>query len=186
MQFPSHCRSFVACFAVSLFLSGPGLNAQYAPPSQPEVHRTADQILAALSPDPNDTRGLGRIDAPNGQAQAPDTPKATLLVEFEAETDRLTVQGMRTLQQLALAMQQPQLQGASFQIASHAFAEGDPQLQVRTTRRAQVIAEHLAGFYNIDIYRLNSIGMGAQMMINTQNWTDPINNRIEVFNMSAG
>jgi len=173
----------LAVFCAACFAGEAGFS-QYATPSVQAVQSSPTDILQALLPKATDgSRGVNRTQ-PTSEMSA-EAPKATLLIAFEENTGRLTVEGMRTIAALAQAMQDPRLQGAKFQIAAHGFAAADPQLQTRTSRRAQIVAEHLAGFYNIDIYNLSSIGLGAQYLVNPGDSNDPLNNRIEVFNLSA-
>ena len=174
------CGAFVIGLS-ALSLAGPA-QAQYAAPQIPTFHVSAEDMRAALLP-VSENRGVGRVkdNAPNSTG----APKATLMVSFEDGTDRLTVEGMKTLRTLAFVLQDPGLSNADLQIAVHAYAAGDPQLQIRTTRRAQTIAEHLAGFYSVDPARLAPLGLGAQHLVNATNPADPMNNRIEIFNLSA-
>lgn len=161
-----------------------GAQAQYAAPAAPTVHATAEQILAALLPKEEATRGIKRDQT--GFAPPTDAPKATILVSFDEETNWLSVEGMKTLRELSVALMDPKLQNSAFQIAAHGYAAGDPQLQVKTARRAQMISEHLAAFYAIDVSRLQPIGVGAQNVLNLNAPEDPINFRIEVFNLPRG
>lgn len=153
-------------------------------PVPPSVQSSAEQIVAALLPAPaggDATRGVQRDQAGN---VLPEAPRATLLVTFEPETDRLTVAGMRSLRELAAALQDPRLAQARFQVVGHGYAQGDPQLQVRTARRAQSVVEHLAGFYSIDFTRLMAAGAGAAFVANPMVPDDPLNKRIEIINLS--
>ena len=176
-------RCTITVIGLVVTASGQSAKAQYQVQERPAIHASATQMRDALLPRTGEMRGVGRTQP---EAASPhQSPTATLVVAFEAGTDRLTLEGMRTLQSLAYALNDSRLQGAQFQIAAHSYTPADPQVQVRTSRRAQTIRAHLAGFYQVDENRLQAIGLGAQHAVNFDNPADPLNDRIEIINMSA-
>lgn len=186
-RFSRGARSLIAFIGISVAAAATvsPAQAQYAAAERPAVQKTTAEILEALLPELVDpkTRGITRDNAAP-QVQL-DAPKATLFVAFEEGTEMLTVEGMRMLRELSTALTDPRLADYHFQIAAHSYATADPQIEVRTTRRAQQIAEHLAAFYQIDIYRLQPIGVGARYVLAAQSPDDPINYRIEVFRIAG-
>ncbi|PWR02453.1 hypothetical protein DKT77_11655 [Meridianimarinicoccus roseus] len=135
-------------------------------------------IAGALSP----TVGTDRSVAA-GQG---DGPSVDLLVGFEGDTHRLTIAGMKTLRTLAAALLDPSLDGMRFDIVGHAFLPNKPAAaQPLSARRAQAVAEHLTGFYDLDPSRFVTVtGAGASSTRST-NPADPMNQRIEIIRAGA-
>lgn len=145
---------------------------------------TIAEIVGGLTPPPAPTRGIKRD---NSGTVLEGLPSVSLVVGFEGNTHRLTVEGMKALRTLAAALNGPGFEGEQFQIAAHAFLPSDPvSSQPVSSRRAQVVAEHLAGFYGIDPTRMRVVGLGATAMHDAGNPADPLNQRIEVTNLGSG
>lgn len=104
-----------------------------------------------------------------------------LLVGFEGNTHILTIAGMKTLRTLATALTDSSLKTAQFAIVAHAYLPRQPGAALPlSTRRAQAIAEHLTGFYNLTANRFSAVtGVGAAE-IRSPNVNDPMNQRIEI------
>jgi outer membrane protein OmpA-like peptidoglycan-associated protein len=115
-----------------------------------------------------------------------DGPSVDLLVGFEGDTHRLTIAGMKTLRTLAAALLDPSLDGVRFDIVGHAFLPNKPAAaQPLSARRAQAVAEHLTGFYDLDPSRFVTVtGAGASSTRST-NPADPMNQRIEIIRAGA-
>lgn len=185
LDHPKSALFFYTLLVLYFVLGSLRAEAQYATAELPSVQNTTAEILDVLLPEQqtDQTRGISR-EAPGSQVDL-DAPKATLLVEFETGTDFLSVNGMKTLRELSLALTDNRLAGYRFQIAAHGYATADPQLQVRTARRAQQIVEHLAAFYPINVGALQPIGVGARYVLNLESPNDPMNFRIEVFRITG-
>lgn len=140
-------------------------------------------IVEGLTPPPGEapTRGIKRD---NAGTVLEGLPSVDVVVGFEGDSHRLTIAGMRALRTLAAALNGPGFAGERFQIAGHSYLPNDPvSSQPVSARRAQVVAEHLAGFYGIDPARMVVVGVGATDLRNSSNPSDPLNQRIEVTNL---
>jgi outer membrane protein OmpA-like peptidoglycan-associated protein len=124
---------------------------------------------------------------PPGWSGAPSdgAPSQDLLVAFEGGTHRLTVHGMTVLRVVGVALRDPRVDHMRVQIAGHAFAPGDPLIgQSLSEKRAQAVADHLAMFYGIAPDVLVPLGYGASRLIDRSNPASPLNQRIQVINLS--
>lgn len=153
------------------------------------VHASSlDQIVNALLPATADSRGLQRAETvqSNAIAQNGSMPTATLIVSFNPEGHILTVDGMRQLRTLAKALEDPRLASSQFQIRAYAYTPSSPGIaQPLSSRRAQSIFEHLDGFYGIGADKVLGIqGLGASD-VNLGNPSDPLNQRVEIVNISV-
>jgi outer membrane protein OmpA-like peptidoglycan-associated protein len=112
-------------------------------------------------------------------------PSQDLLIAFDGNTHRLTVSGMKVLRVLGVALADARLARTRIQIAGHAYLPGDPLLgQTLSLKRAQAVADHLATFYGIAPGRLDPMGYGAARPLDPNAPASPLNQRIEVINLS--
>lgn len=162
-----------------------------APVSAFAQARTVQEIIDALAaPSATSDRGIGRPhsgSAGSAGAAAMDAdgqpPKVQLVVGFDGDTHRLTIEGMKTLRMLAWALGQPELQDARLEVVGHAFVAAAPTASLPVSaRRAQTVAEHLSGFYGVDPSRLTVRGVGA-VEYASPDPADPMNQRIEIVNV---
>lgn len=115
-----------------------------------------------------------------------DFPSVNVNVAFQGDTHILTTEGMRALRTLAVALQDPAMQGQSFQIAAHVFSEGLASAQFPvSTRRAQTVVEHLTVYYGLPVGMLFPVGYGATKPVNTAYPYSPENTRIELINVTS-
>ncbi len=109
--------------------------------------------------------------------------KVQLVVGFDGDTHRLTVEGMKTLRMLAFALKQPELQDVRLEVVGHAFVAAAPTTSLPvSSRRAQTVAEHLSGFYGMAPARLTARGVGS-LEYASPDPADPMNQRIEIVNL---
>ncbi|WP_195822041.1 OmpA family protein [Roseobacter sp. MH60115] len=150
-----------------------------------------DQMVNALLPAPvatSDNRGVKPLAAANATSatQSGALPTARLVVAFDGDSHRLTVEGMKTLRTLAKALEHPDLKGSTFQIMAHAYTPTAPASALPVSaRRAQSVLDHLNGFYGLgsDIF-VGIQGVGATSL-NSANAADPLNQRIEIINTAG-
>ncbi len=147
-------------------------------------HFTLDAMVAALLPVAVE-RGVGRPTGGTASGGIPAAlPTAQLLVNFEGDSPRLTVEGMRTLRTLARALEDPRLAGSRIEVVGHAFIPAAPLSSTPVSaRRAQTVAEHLVGFYGINPALVSSRGVGALQAQGAPE--NPLNQRIEIVNLGG-
>jgi outer membrane protein OmpA-like peptidoglycan-associated protein len=158
---------------------------------------------AAGMPTPNPCGALpaGQSSAPQssepcrrqaGMAPPPpppvETPSVSLNVQFPTGSAELTPEAMRTLDQLGMALRDPQLAGNRFRIEGHTdTVGGDGYNMYLSERRAQAVVAYLVQRYGLPRARLVAIGMGAQgLLVPTPPQTpEQQNRRVLVVNMGA-
>ncbi len=149
---------------------------------------SVDQIVTALLPETSESRGLQRAEtvATTSAIQSGAMPTAKLVVGFVGDGHILTMEGMRQLRTLAKALEDPRLSSSQFQIRAFAYTPNAPAAaQPISSRRAQAVFEHLQGFYGVGVDKILGVqGLGATEL-NSADPIDPLNQRIEIVNISA-
>ena len=119
-------------------------------------------------------------------AAAPSLPSATVKVQFEYDSDRLTPEGVAALVPLGEALQDPRLKDFRFLIAGHTDAKGsDRYNETLSQRRARAVREHLIATYRVEPRRLTAKGFGRRQLADPSRPEDPINRRVEVVNLGG-
>lgn len=112
-----------------------------------------------------------------------DFPSHTMYIPFEKDTHMISYEGMSALRSIAAVMLDPNLKGAKFQVGAH-LAQSSTALPM-SSRRAQVVVEHLTTFYKIPREMLIPVGYGNMKLANPTAPADPLNERIEFINVSS-
>jgi OOP family OmpA-OmpF porin len=160
-----------ASLLVVCSLWGPAALAQ----SNPSV----DEMVKSLSPTPGGpaTRGI-RVGRP---------PEVSLNVLFATGSADLTPQAVQTLDDLGRALTDPALAPYRFRIEGHTDTVGSRDYnKALSDRRAATVASYLAGKFQIDPNRLQSVGMGEDgLLVPTPDQTPEQRNR-RVLVVNAG
>lgn len=112
-----------------------------------------------------------------------DFPSHTMYIPFESGGHMITYEGMSTLRSLAAALLDPKMEGFRFQVGAHLTQSSDALPM--TSRRAQVIVDHLVTFYNIPREMLIPVGYGNMKLANPSLPMDASNERIEFINVTS-
>jgi outer membrane protein OmpA-like peptidoglycan-associated protein len=173
-QFSRNNFAISAIFIIAAFAVSTRATAQIAMPS-------VDGVVQALTTQP-DTRaftpGWSGVSI-NG------APSQDLLVAFDGNTHRITVPGMKVLRVLGVALNDARLARTRLQVAGHVYLSGDPMIgQMLSQQRAQAVADHLSTFYEVAPDRLVPMGYGATRPLDKSNLASPLNQRIEIINLS--
>ncbi|MEE4188143.1 MAG: OmpA family protein [Roseobacter sp.] len=140
---------------------------------------SAGPVVTALS-----SQGALVFDPAAPIPSAFDLPSVDVAVSFDSNSHLLTSEGMTALRSIAFALQEQILANQTFQVASHLVLPNDPNSAVRlSTRRAQVVAEHLSVFYGIPSERLIPVGYGASNLRDPATPSSPLNTRIQFINI---
>jgi len=123
--------------------------------------------------------------APNQQIPGVfDFPVIDISVEFQDGSHMLTTNGMMALRSVAAALQDPRIEADRFQVGGVVVSESDPVGAVRlSSKRAQVVVEHLNTFYDIAPDRLFAVGYGSANPIDPNFPTAATNTRIRLTNL---
>lgn len=188
------CRTVVALFmGASLALGSVAAVAADAPPAA----TTADEFIRGLTAPGAGvrTRGLGLSTgtapaaAPTTQAAAtaPATrPRVRFQVEFAFNSAELSPTATRILDELGRALSSPDLSPFRFQLSGHTDATGRADYNVDLSRRrAQSVRDYLVKNFSIPAARLDTIGLGSQMLLDTANPASGVNRRVEITNLGS-
>ncbi|WP_246337222.1 OmpA family protein [Azospirillum oleiclasticum] len=191
--------TFVALFmGASLALGSVTAMAADAPPAA----TTADEFIRGLvAPPPAPgagvrTRGIalgtGAAPAAPATATAPAAtapaarPRVRFQVEFAFNSAELSPRATQILNELGRALSSPDLSPFRFQLSGHTDATGRADYNVDLSRRrAQAVRDYLVQNFSIPAARLDTIGLGSQMLLDTANPASGVNRRVEITNLGS-
>lgn len=191
-------RNTVVAFfmGASLALGSVAAVAADAPPAA----TTADEFIRGLTAPPPApgagvrTRGiaLGTGAAPAAPAAtapsaAPATrPRVRFQVEFAFNSAELSPKATQILDELGRALSSPDLSPFRFQLSGHTDATGRDDYNVDLSkRRAQAVRDYLVQKFSISGARLDTIGLGSQMLLDPANPRSGVNRRVEITNLGS-
>ena len=115
-------------------------------------------------------------------------PSVNLSVQFATGSAGLTPAATRTLDELGKALSSEALAGFRFRIEGHTDTVGSPEANMALSeQRAQKVVEYLHGKYNVDMGRMEAVGLGeTQLLVPTPDQrSEPRNRRVHVVNLGA-
>lgn len=124
--------------------------------------------------------------APQAAVQA--TPSIDLTVQFRLGSADLTVEAMRTLDELGRALNSDVLAGYRFRIEGHTDTTGSRSLNLSLSQqRAASVASYLQSRFGVAAARLEAVGRGQDALkVQTPDHTpEPRNRRVQVINIGA-
>jgi len=124
--------------------------------------------------------------APQAAVQA--TPSIDLIVQFRLGAADLTVEAMRTLDELGRALNSDVLAGYRFRIEGHTDTTGSRSLNLSLSQqRAASVASYLQSRFGVAAARLEAVGRGQDALkVQTPDQTpEPRNRRVQVINIGA-
>ena len=149
---------------------------------------SSDQLIKELSPPPGTPplrfRGLHVLNSQPGGTGSTQMPAVGLDIKFKLGSAELTDEAKDQVRQLADAMKSEQLSKYHFLVEGHTDSTGRPDANLALSkRRAEAVRSYLVSAYNVPRARLEAIGRGQTMPINTSNPADPANRRVQVVNL---
>lgn len=155
-----------------------------AAPAWAQHNPTVEEMVKSLSPTPGgpQTRGI-RVGQPPAAA-----PAVSLNVLFATGSAELTPQAVQTLNDLGRALTDPTLANFRFRVEGHTDTVGGRDYnRALSDRRANAVAEYLAGRFNVDRSRLQPVGLGQEgLLVPTPDQTpEPRNRRVLVINIGS-
>lgn len=137
--------------------------------------KSADEIKRALSKTPTRALTTRQIEV---------RPTVALTVTFALGSSQLTPQGTAQLDELARALQSPELAEKRYVIDGHTDAKGKPESNLKLSeRRAASAKAYLVDTYGIADERLVTHGYGDTRLANPKDPYDGANRRVEVTEM---
>lgn len=158
---------------------GSGSGSVAAPLSRPSAAAPRRNPGAAQ---PAVAQGGGQ---PAGQQSA---PSVNLTVQFANNSAELTPAATRTLDELGQALSSQALSSFRFRIEGHTDAVGSrDHNQALSEQRAAKVVEYLAGKFNLDRSKLESVGMGPDQPLvpSAAGVSQPRNRRVTVVNLGT-
>jgi outer membrane protein OmpA-like peptidoglycan-associated protein len=130
-------------------------------------------------------RGLAPIQTlpeHGGKAGAPRS--IDLEIRFAVNSDKLSEQATRQLDELAKALKHPSLAGLRFRIAGHTDALGRASYnKALSLRRAKAVKRYMVEKTGIDDARLESEGWGEARLKDPLNPNASVNRRVQVISL---
>lgn len=145
---------------------------QVAPVSPPAV---AQPVPSAPSVPP--------APAPATEAAA-DAPSVSLAIQFEYNSARVSAASRQTLQQLAQALQSPELAAYRFRIEGHTDAKGQAGYNRKLSQARADEVRQLLVAQGVAAARLSSIGMGASQLALPSQPFAAENRRVRIVNLA--
>jgi outer membrane protein OmpA-like peptidoglycan-associated protein len=107
--------------------------------------------------------------------------KASILVTFVTDSAELTARARDALDVLAGAMKSERLAGVRFTIEGHADPRGGDEHNMKlSTARANTVREYLIARHGLDSSRVEAVGKGSSMLLNTTDIAAPENRRVTI------
>ncbi len=111
-------------------------------------------------------------------------PNFIVQIQFELNSDVITIDSWETVGRIADAMFNPLLAGDRFLIVGNTDARGKRAANLKLSdRRAAAVAEMLTNVFRVPANRLMSIGLGEEQLLDTQNPNDGVNRRVQLINI---
>jgi OOP family OmpA-OmpF porin len=111
-------------------------------------------------------------------------PNFIVQIQFELNSDVITIESWETVGRIADAMFNPLLAGDRFLIVGNTDARGKREANLNLSdRRAAAVAEMLANVFRVPANRLVSIGLGEEQLLDAQNPNDGVNRRVQLINI---
>lgn len=108
------------------------------------------------------------------------TPGVNLSVQFAMGSDKLTPADRALLDNLAAALQHPQLAEGRFAVAGHTDTSGDGRINLELScARALAVRSYLAG-KGVQPQRISAYGFGSARLLADQAPTAPTHRRVEI------
>lgn len=111
-------------------------------------------------------------------------PNFIVQIQFELNSDVISIGSWETVGRIADAMFNPLLAGDRFLIVGNTDARGKREANLKLSeRRANAVAEMLTNVFRVPANRLMSIGLGEEQLLDTTNPDDGVNRRVQLINI---
>ena len=175
-----------AAFAVLLALQGLAFGAAASDLAEPSAKSMVDQLR---QPRTRSMRNLVVVPRQGPQDDAvPAVPAAapslSLSIAFDFDSAQVRPESRKVLQNLAQALQSPELVSSRFALEGHTDARGGAEYNLRLSqRRADAVRDVLAS-YGVQPQRLAPTGKGAAEPVNPQDPNAAENRRVRIVNLN--
>lgn len=156
-----------------------------APPAavpEPTPPATVTPPAVQVAPVPS-APSVPPAPAPSTEAAA-DAPSVSLAIQFEYNSARVSAASRQTLQQLAQALQSPELAAYRFRIEGHTDAKGQAGYNRKLSQARADEVRQLLVAQGVAAARLSSIGMGASQLALPSQPFAAENRRVRIVNLA--
>jgi OOP family OmpA-OmpF porin len=181
-----------------------GYNAQLNPgPLGSQIHLRSNDIVSSLSGVSNTYVGVdvARMRAIAAKAaqdpsrsdprhrpplfeQLENLPQLTIAIHFDLNSARISPRSYRAIGLMADALYHPVLYGYCFLIVGHTDATGRREYNLKLSdRRAEAVRQALINPFGIGRLRVDTLGLGEEQLLNTNNPDSPENRRVQLINV---
>lgn len=129
------------------------------------------------------TRNLVIEQAPPAAEAPVPRPSLSLQIQFAFDSVEVQPESQQALQNLATALQSPQLAGSRFAIEGHTDAKGRRDYNVRLSQRRADAVRDLLARHGVDGARLQTAGKGPDEPADPADPLAPVNRRVRVVNL---
>jgi outer membrane protein OmpA-like peptidoglycan-associated protein len=150
-----------------------------APSARAQATPSAEEMIEQLRP-PQRTRSSRNLII---EQQPAPRPALSLLVQFAFDSAEVEPQSRQALQNLAQALQSPELAASRFAIEGHTDATGRPDYNLRLSQRRADAVRDLLASQGVAAARLQATGKGAQEPADPADPNAPANRRVRIVNL---
>ena len=188
MTFRSTALFFAAGAALGLALPSSALAQAGAPPAAPAANASSQQIVDALKPRSRSMRNLAVVES-SAAAGAPELPiqqanSIDLALQFEFNSDQLTLEGLKSLNELASALATPDLARQRFLIQGHTDGKGKPAYNLKLSKARADEVRRLLVQKKVAPTRLEAEGKGATELLDAAHPHAAENRRVRIIGLS--
>lgn len=108
----------------------------------------------------------------------------TVQIQFALNSDIIRPESYAAIGGIADALHDPILRGYRFAVVGNTDATGTRAYNLKLSQaRADAIVQALVNLYRVSPARLEAIGLGQEALQNQANPDDPVNRRVQIFNI---
>ncbi|MFH1554085.1 MAG: OmpA family protein [Pseudomonadota bacterium] len=109
-------------------------------------------------------------------------PQINVQIQFRLNSAIIEPSSYRTLGSIADAMHNPILHGYKFIVTGNTDVTGSRELNLKLSQaRADAVVTALTTTFNVNPSRLEAVGLGEEVLLDTKNPTSAINRRVQIF-----
>jgi outer membrane protein OmpA-like peptidoglycan-associated protein len=174
---PSSGSGSVQLSSAKLVESLQGVETVAAAISAARLRELAEQSI-------NDPSRAARVNRPPLTGDLEKLAQLTIAVQFDLNSARIRPDSFRALGLMADSLYHPYLQGYRFLIVGHTDARGDRRYNLKLSQeRAEAIRAALLIPFGIAPGRIESVGLGEEQLLNSQNPEAGENRRVQLINI---
>ena len=113
-------------------------------------------------------------------------PQINVQIQFRLGSAIIEPSSYGTLGAIADAMHNPILHGYKFLVTGNTDVTGPRDVNLKLSQaRADAVVSALVSVFNVNPTRLEAVGLGEEVLLDPKKPTDPINRRVQIFNLGS-